>query len=247
MRIPLYFCLFVSSLQQTGWLSAAYAQQQNVLDVGDRSQLLADPDLIYDSARISFTLHPAQKHPGGPLIKADQPWEGWYVSAFAGTVLFDEQENLFKMWYTCPGDPAYFDEGGTCYATSRDGLRWEKPLVGTRRAKNGQPHNSVTSLLCPSVFQDSADPDPERRYKMIGFDPHRGYLAMLSPDGLSWKEQSSRPIVPISYVDDVISAFRDRRNRSIRRPAENDDPCFRPSTAKHLSEQQSRFSTLVEA
>ena len=212
MRISVYVSLFVVVSTQWAGLPVAFAQQENVLEAGTRSQLFADPDLVYEAKGVSFTLHSAQKHAAGPLIKADQPWEGWYVSAFAGTVLFDEQEKLFKMWYTCPLDPAYFDEGGTCYATSPDGVRWEKPLVGTRTAKNGKPHNSVTSLLCPSVFKDPADADPERRYKMVGFDPHRGYLAMLSPDGLRWKTQSTRPIVPISYVDDVISAFRDRRS-----------------------------------
>jgi hypothetical protein len=61
----------------------------------------------------------------------------------------------------------------------------------------------------PSVFLDLRDPDPARRYKMICFDVNRGYLAFVSPDGLKWTVQSPKPIVPISYVDDVISAFRD--------------------------------------
>ena len=62
----------------------------------------------------------------------------------------------------------------------------------------------------PSVFLDRQDPDPARRYKMVCFDVDRGYMAFLSPDGLRWTEQSPRPIVPISYVDDVISVFHDR-------------------------------------
>jgi hypothetical protein len=56
-----------------------------------------------------------------------------------------------------------------------------------------------------------SDAEPSRRYKMICFDVSRGYMALTSPDGLKWTEQSCTPIVPISYVDDVISAFRDRR------------------------------------
>lgn len=187
-----------------------HAQQENVLDVGTRSQLMLDPALVYEATRIAFTPHPARKHPANPLMKADQPWEGWYVSVFGGTVLFDERESLFKMWYSCPGDPAYFGLG-TCYATSRDGLKWDKPAVGTRPAKNGKPHNSVAAVDTPSVFHDPADPDPAQRYKMICYVPDRGYLAFLSPDGLRWTEQGPRPIVPISYVDDVISAFRDQR------------------------------------
>jgi hypothetical protein len=40
---------------------------------------------------------------------------------FSDGVWYDPKERLFKMWYM----------GGltraTCYATSKDGLRWDKP------------------------------------------------------------------------------------------------------------------------
>lgn len=186
------------------------AQQTNLLDIGTRSQLLLNRDLVYESHQVVFTQHAARKHPDNPLMTADQPWEGRYVSSFGGTVLYDESAQLFKMWYTCGSSPDYFDHRGICYATSRDGLTWNKPLVGQRKAKNDRPHNSLLPVDTPSVFLDSRDEDPARRYKMICFDVDRGYMAFLSPDGLRWTEQSSRPIVPISYVDDVISAFYDR-------------------------------------
>src|SRR4051812_41149794 len=86
----------------------AAAQQEIVLDVGTRSQLFIDQHLVYESSGVSYTPHPARKHPGNPLMHADQPWEGWYVTAFAGTVLFDEDERQFKMWYCAPGGSAYF-------------------------------------------------------------------------------------------------------------------------------------------
>src|SRR5690242_4451738 len=108
------------SLLVTLWACVATAQQVSILDAGNRSQLFADPDLVYESSGVSFTPHPARKHPAGRLLVADQPWEGWYVSAFAGTVLFDDDERQFKMWYTCPGDRAYFDTGVICYAVSTD-------------------------------------------------------------------------------------------------------------------------------
>lgn len=191
--------------------TALLAQQINVLDAGSRSQLLLDPSLVFDAERVSFSLHPGRKHPQNPLMVADKPWEGGYVSMFAGTVMFDQSDSLFKMWYTCENNPEYFAERGICYATSRDGLTWEKPAAGTRKARNGKPHNSVLALGdCPSVFRDEGDPDPARRYKMIAFDVNRGYMAYVSPDGLNWKEQSAKPVVPISYVDDVVSAFHDR-------------------------------------
>ena len=193
-------------------VTSAGAQQINIRDVGNRSQLFIDQDLVYESKGVAFTPHPARKHPSGPLLRADQPWEGWYVTVFTGTVLFDDEERVFKMWYTCPGNPEYFDSGIICYALSGDGIVWKKPAVGTLVAKNGKPHNAVSAFHGPSVFKDTADADPSKRYKMLCHDRARGYMAQVSPDGLHWRDFGDRPIVPISYVDDVISAFRDHRS-----------------------------------
>ncbi len=193
------------------------AQQANILDVGTQSQLFVDQHLVYQASNISFTPHSARKHSAEPLLTADQPWEGWYVTAFGSTVLFDTEDQIFKMWYRAAGQPDFFADGEVgrrgiiCYATSKDGIHWHKPPVGTLKSKGDRPHNAVSELELPSVFKDPADPDPQRRYKMISFDVNRGYVALISADGLHWQQQEPRSIVPISYVDDVVSAFRDRR------------------------------------
>jgi hypothetical protein len=185
------------------------AQQQTVFDVGKQSQLFIDQLLVHTAEGVSYTLHPARKHRRGPLLKADQPWEGWQIQLY-GSVLFDEDERLFKMWYTSqPGNS--FDREMTCYATSKDGLTWEKPPVGTQKSRTKGPHNVVADCLLASVFKDRRDPDPQRRYKMVCYVYDRGYLGQVSPDGLHWQEADREPIVPISYVDDVITAMWDRR------------------------------------
>jgi hypothetical protein len=191
--------------------SLAFAQQKTALDVGTQSQLFIDGQAVYESTGIAFTPHVARKHTANPVLTADQPWEGWYVSAFTATALFDEQTRSFQMWYNAPCNPEYFAAGSICYATSKDGLHWDKPLVGTLTAKNGQPHNVVAAHHGASVFHDPQDADPARRYKMISHDRDRGFITRISPDGLHWNEASPNPFLPISYVDDVISAFRDRR------------------------------------
>src|SRR5215831_539030 len=104
-------------------------------DVGTAAQLFIDRTLVHDANGVTFTLHPARKHPANPLLKADQPWEGWRL-VIDGGVLYDEDEKIFKLWYlACEPGPKndYFDGlyVGTCYATSKDGVRWDKPLVGT--------------------------------------------------------------------------------------------------------------------
>ena len=47
-----------------------------------------------------------------------------------GSVIYDKEENIFKMWYL--GDAGdsreYFEKRYfICYAISSDGIRWEKP------------------------------------------------------------------------------------------------------------------------
>lgn len=186
------------------------AQQQTVFDAGSRSQLFVDQLLVREARGIAFSLHPAQKHPQNPLLKADQPWEGWQVQLY-GSVLYDADERLFKMWYMCLPSKE-FEREMTCFATSKDGIRWEKPLLGTVPARNGKPHNVVADCLLASVFKDHRDPDPKRRYKMICYMYDRGYLSKVSPDGLHWQDESVQPIVPISYVDDVITGLWDERS-----------------------------------
>jgi hypothetical protein len=47
-------------------------------DVGSRAQLFIDQVLVRDTERVAFTLHPAEKHPKNPLVKADRPRERWH-------------------------------------------------------------------------------------------------------------------------------------------------------------------------
>jgi hypothetical protein len=182
------------------------------LDVGSAAQLFIDRVLVHEARGVSFTLHPAERHPQNPLLRVDQPWEGWRLEIY-GSVLYDRDEKIFKMWYLCePGNRDYFDHANvTCYATSADGLRWEKPLVGTLKSRNGKPHNAVAAVDLASVIKDPREPDPSRRYKMIGFQvkPY-GYFTFVSADGLSWTQESREPIAP---EGDVITGYWDQRRR----------------------------------
>ena len=178
-------------------------------DVGTAAQLFVDRLVVRDSQRVWFTQHQGRKHPGNPVLKPDRPWEGWRTEIF-GSVLFDEEEGVFKMWYLPEEGPggSYFDDPNvTCYAVSRDGVEWQKPLVGTLKSKNGKPHNAVAHIHQASVLKDPRDPDPARRFKCIGWSSQpRGYNTFVSPDGLNWTRFPDQPIAPGS---DVMTGFWD--------------------------------------
>jgi hypothetical protein len=195
------------------------ARADGPLDVGDRAQLFIDQVLVRSATKVAFTLHPAQKHPRNPLIKADRPWEGWRISIY-GTVLYDQDERLFKMWYTTD-ESEDFPNYAVAYATSVDGVAWEKPLVGTIAAKKTARHNAVVAEThLPSVIKDLRETDPARRYKMLGCvhlaKPVGGPHTFVSPDGLKWTKLST---APICRSNDVITMFDDRaRNQYVALP-----------------------------
>lgn len=185
----------------------AGAENVSPFDVGDRAQLFVDKVLVRATENIVFTLHPAQKHPDNPLLKADKPWEGWRLEIY-GSVIYDEDENLFKMWYIGEAHD-YFPYYATLYATSKDGIHWEKPLVGTVDSPKAEKHNAVIDqCVLASVIKDNEDPDPARRYKaIVWLQRTSGYHTMISPDGLHWTQLSKKPIC---RGGDVITGYYDR-------------------------------------
>ena len=197
-------CLMLAAVFLINWLPVVSAKpQKTVVDVASKSQLFVDQELVYEAQGVSFTLHPGRKVSQKPLVKVDRPWEGWHLTMY-GSVLYDSDDKLFKMWYLGSASE-YFSYETTFYATSRDGIHWDKSHPGTIPSKNGKPHNGVTDSLLASVIKDRQDPDPERRYKMICYRYDEGYCAMVSPDGKHWKKAHPGTILPISYVEDVIT------------------------------------------
>ncbi|HEX4146533.1 MAG TPA: hypothetical protein VHY91_23735 [Pirellulales bacterium] len=190
-----------------------------VYQAGSLAQLFVDPLVVRQADNVSFALHPARKHPANPLVVADQPWEGWRLEIY-GNVIFDRQEQLFKMWYFGES-PDYFVGNAAFYATSADGIHWNKPLVGTIEARIPGKHNAVAAgTLEPNVFKDLNENDPALRYKMITYQwdgkshapdsPDQGYHTFVSPDGLHWTRHGEKRICPGA---DVITGYYDRQRK----------------------------------
>ncbi len=204
----------------------------DALNLGSRRQLFLDDTLTRSMSRLSRVLHQPEKVSGNPLLsRIPEESDAWDAGMFIGfsSVLYDRREGLFKIWYGLhPG------EGGDelsrlCYATSRDGVHWQKPLLGmvefggSKRNNIVMPHSGVAS----GVFLDERDPDPDRRYKMLhmwqGYKVHASYSA----DGLNWKPYNQgRPVLFVSpghdshmapYWDESLGRYvaivRDRTGR----------------------------------
>ena len=139
------------------------------MQIGTSAQLFVERSIVRETQRVWFTLHPGEKHPLNPLIRADRDWEGWRIRTY-GKAIFDEDEKVFKIWYDSQPSPDLFRSQGrySFYAVSKDGVEWEKPLAGTIQSPAlGLRHNVVLPAQFANVIKDYAETDPARRYKAL--------------------------------------------------------------------------------
>ena len=111
------------------------------------------------------------------------PWAG-------RTVLYDEQEKLFKCWYTGT-DLSMEKWWASGYAVSEDGVHWVKPRLGLVEY-NGSKDNNIVRRGWGPVIKDVAEADESRRYKSMVMGPmplaDRGLRPAFSADGIHWTE-----------------------------------------------------------
>lgn len=198
-RIGLAFSLAIL----TG-LPGAFAApaDRSLNDLSGPWQLFVDDWLIAEKVGVQRTWHAFEKHPGNPVMTADRPWEGSVVYLY-GTVLPAEQGSGYRMWYHSWAEGEY----RKLYATSADGLKWDKPELGLVTYKGSAQNNMFLRRThedhSPQVIHTPFDPDPQRRYKLITYEYGRtppkytisGYLGACSPDGIHWTDVPKYPIL----------------------------------------------------
>lgn len=170
--------------------------------------LFADDQWIQGQTGLVRHVRPATTLPD-PVLVADKPWEGRRVCLY-GTVL-PKDGSGYQMWYMSRSEiddqnPAY-KQGVLAYATSADGVHWEKPLLDLHPFQ-GKPSNILrTTVHCPTVIDDAADPDPNRRFKLLGGQGvHNGFFGATSPDGLHWTDLNPKQLIAGS---EIVAAVRD--------------------------------------
>jgi len=157
------------------------------IDLG--RQLFVD-DFLIEKTDLVREYHRATKYEGNPVLRPETPMEtgngGMAVAApKSGGVWWDPDKQDFRMWYEAEWLTSM------AYATSKDGLKWERPDLdiepGTNRIlpKTIKPDSST-------VFIDYATKDSQQRYKMFlrkpGGDSKLGAYLMVSPDGIHWSD-----------------------------------------------------------
>lgn len=138
-----------------------------------------------------------------PVVSSEEPWED--VAVMCPHVIWDEEEGLFRMWYS--GGQQY-EPNAIGYATSPDGLHWKKlksnPIFAADPDKQWEQHKVTACQVIPE----------KDGYLMfyIGFrDEHRAQIGLArSKDGIAnWRRHPANPIIfPGEETWDADSCYK---------------------------------------
>lgn len=156
------------------------------IDVG--RQLFVD-DFLIEPTDLQRTFHQPVWHPATPVLKPETAWENHrnlpFAAPFSDGVWYDPNKKIFKMWYL-GGTGVFF-----CYATSHDGLQWDRPKLDEYRKDTNILRIEPIQRDSSTVWMDLDDPDPARRYKMFYF--RAGLHMRVSADGIKWSADLGSP------------------------------------------------------
>ena len=208
-------------------LKVTFAEQPahaKPLNLGSRLELFVDDYVIESMAGVSLKLH--SPVPAGKAITFDKPWEG----ATSAQALVFEAEGRFRMYYRGTSHAGYSvpsllkpDEvvvpehpPVACYAESTDGVRWTRPTLGLFDFQGSRENNIVWMGEGASNFAPFWDANPaapaSERYKAITRVRRQDrsvLIALISEDGVNWKEMQAEPVITDGAFDSLNVAFWD--------------------------------------
>ena len=171
-------------------------------------QLFLDNRVIDRVVGVERRFHRPRRFEDNPVLQPERPWElsGGGIHLYGGTVLYDEEDHVFKMWYRTSTELDPQQHAGAaetdgsyraCYATSEDGLTWERPELGLVDHEDSTRNNLLPPAIGtsrqirrPNLILDYEESDPGRRYKMLYMDGIDGRWALcqgFSADGIHWQ------------------------------------------------------------
>ncbi len=162
-------------------------------------QLFFDDAMLESLQGLTRVVHQPVKRPE-PIVVGDQPWEGWAVFPHGSPCLmWDEEEKIYKLWYQAYSVvPPQKERYIMCYATSTDGVTWQKPKLGLVDFLGSRENNIVlmghSQWALTNVIKDAHERDPSRRYKSLSWDDHAIAIA-FSPDGIHWTLYPGNPVM----------------------------------------------------
>ena len=183
------------------------------LTVGSEPVLLLDDAYVEDRWGVKRVLNVPRKDSRNPLLVADQPWED---VACGGSVLYDEEAGLYRLWYTVMDRLAWehqfrrddwsYEKHGMpyycAYAESEDGVHWQKPLLDNKPYREHPKTNVVLrgeqKIQAAYVTWNHPASGQPGRFMMTFKDNlaqgHGCLCLAYSDDGINWRLDPGSPI-----------------------------------------------------
>ena len=186
--------------------------------IGHERQLFLDNYLVADSSNVRRQVQRPERYKRNPIVTPFIPKSGdREYRAVAAHVMQFKTSPRFRMWYQSFPDWHKWKSDdrirfASSYAVSEDGLHWSKPNLDLHKIEGSGLRNIVIPYgLMHGVFYEPEEPDPQKRFKaLVCVEARRvrdgtltreytipeGYYLHWSPDGVHWKGDLSRYIIP---------------------------------------------------
>ena len=194
------------------WVAGADEPNQEPIDIGTRRELFVDDYLIGTLENAQRVLH----HPISRDIALlrNEPWEG---NTSGYTTVFQDGA-IYRMYYR--GTHTIYTQGKVisphrevvCYAESRDGIHWVRPIMKLVEFDGSLENNIIWDGVGSHNFTPFRDTNsackPEERYKALGRGKG-GLYAFRSSDGIHWSLMAEEPVITKGAFDSQNLAFWD--------------------------------------
>jgi len=220
----------VTALAAVAGLAAVAVGQSNIrspIRIGSGRQVFIDKTFLSEAKNVDLCVHPPRKT-GEMNIKPEHEWEKGGIGPYSS---FLHDGETYHAWYhamdTIQWDSGH-GRGSVCYARSKDGVHWHKPMVGLIEYNGNRQNNIVMGHGATGVTlgQDGGmvflDPNapPDQRFRMavrFGVKSERGGMHLFSSgDGVHWKPTHSSVVYALpdeksSHLDSQNVIFWDDR------------------------------------
>lgn len=153
-----------------------------LLDTSVR-QLFLDDSGIVSRTGLKRVIGQMKKCAENPIVVPTQACDALRCQIH-GTVIYRPDLQLYQMWYLAIGNGKSLDgkpdNGATlvAYATSKDGIHWEKPKLGQVEYDGSKDNNLLKVGRINregfAVLYNADEPDPQRRYRAWFWDHSNG-------------------------------------------------------------------------
>jgi hypothetical protein len=156
-----------------------------VLDIADQRQVFIDGRFLATSHGVELVMHRPRKT-GEHVLSPDKSWEGRF--GVNNSVL--KTKDTYHLWYAT-------GKGTICYAHSKDGIRWVKPVLGLVEYEGSKVNNIVVGNGAGGIdhyghgsmvfYDPTASADQAFRMALSAARPANHVKILSSPDGIHWK------------------------------------------------------------